>query len=98
MDIQRLRNMTTGRLHTEIEHVYQDMEFFIGEQGLFTHMLPNMHRAISPWLKEQFPDPRLWDGEYDTTHVGEIEAAPMDAEAKHAAMERYAALPSPLFA
>lgn len=97
MDIQRLRNLTTGRLHTEVGHVYQDMEFFTGEPGLFTHMLPNMWRAIEPWLREQFPDPRLWDGAYDTTHTGEIEAYPMDAEAKQAAMQRYAALPNPLF-
>ncbi len=25
MDIQRLRNLTTGRLHTEMAHIYQEL-------------------------------------------------------------------------
>lgn len=97
MEIQRLRNLTTGRLHTEIGHVYQDIEFFTGEAGIFTHMLPNAHRAAEPWLKEQFQDPRLWDGAYDVTHTGQVEAHPMDDEAKKAFFVRYAALQNPLF-
>ena len=30
MDIQRLRNLTTGRLHTEMGHIYEDLELITG--------------------------------------------------------------------
>ena len=94
MDTQRLRNLTTGRLHTEVSYIYQDLEYLSGMGSLFTHMLPNVARAMEPWLKEKVTDPRYWDGEYDTTHTGEYDIAPMNAEEKEAMLERYATLPS----
>ena len=30
MDIQRLRNLTTDRLHTEMEHFYTDLGALVG--------------------------------------------------------------------
>jgi len=95
MDIQRLRNLTTGRLHTEIGHVYEDIEFFTGQRGVMTHMLPNANRALEPWLREQFDDPRLWDGAYDVTHTGDVEARAMDDAERAAFLARYRALPHP---
>ena len=96
MNIQRLRNLTTGRLHTEVGHVYEDLEAIIGERGLMTHMLPRAITAVEPWLREHVTDPRFWDGEYDTTHTGEYEL-PNPTDADRAAMfERYIALPNPL--
>jgi len=73
MDIQRLRNLTTGRLHTDIGFVYQDLELLTGAKGLMTHMLPRVLQAIEPWLRETIKEERFWDGEYDTTHVGEYD-------------------------
>ena len=96
MDIQRLRNITTGRLHTKMEHIYQDLGFIVGDDGLMTHMLPRVARAIEPWLREQVTDPRFWDGEHDTTHTGEYPLRAMDPEENKAALERYAAMPNPL--
>lgn len=96
MNIQRLRNLTTGRLHTEMGHIYEDLGAITGEQGLMTHMLPRAMTAVEPWLREHVTDPRLWDGEYDTTHTGEIEL-PVPTEADRAEMfERYKAQPNPL--
>lgn len=96
MDIQRLRNLTTGRLHTEIGHVYEDLEIITGEKGLMTHMLPRAARSVEPWLREHATDPRLWDGEYDTTHTGEY-ALPEPTDADRSEMfERYKAQPNPL--
>lgn len=95
MNIQRLRNLTTRRLHTEMGHIYEDLGLITGETGLMTHMLPRAMRAVEPWLREQVPDPRFWDGEYDTTHTGEFELpTPSDADRK-AMFERYAAMPNP---
>ena len=97
MDIQRLRNLTTGRLHTKMEHIYQDLGFIIGDDGIMTHMIPRVMRAIEPWLREQVKDPRFWDGEYDTTHTGDYPLRAMTPEENKAALERYAAMPNPLF-
>lgn len=94
MDIQRLRNLTTGRLHTKMEHIYEDIALITGEDGVMTHQLPNACRAMEPYLREKVTDARFWDGEYDTTHTGEIDVPPMDDAAKKAMWERYGAMPS----
>ncbi len=96
MDIQRLRNLTTGRVHTNIGHFYEDLETITGQGGLMTHMLPRVARAVEPWLREHITDPRFWNGEYDPTHVGEI-ALPESTQQDRAEMfERYKAQPNPL--
>jgi len=94
MDIQRLRNLTTGRLHTKMEHIYEDIALITGEGGVMTHQLPNANRALQPYLREKVTDAMFWDGEYDTTHTGEIYVPTMDEEAKKAMWERYGALHS----
>lgn len=96
MDIQRLRNLTTGRLHTSIDCVYQDIEYLTGEKGVMTHMLPRALRALEPYLREKVPDARFWQDSYDTTHIGEVDVPPMDAAAKAEFWKRYAAQPNPL--
>ena len=96
MDIQRLRNLTTGRLHTKIECVYEDLEFITREGGIMTHMIPRVMRAIEPWLREKVGDERFWDGQYDVTHTGEFTLEPMSVEENAAAMLRYSEMPNPL--
>jgi hypothetical protein len=96
MDIQRLRNLTTGRLHTEVGHIYQDIELLVGEQGVMTHMLGNCCRALEPYLRQVAPDPRLWDGAYDPGHTGTIEVPAMNAQQQSEFWARFQALPSPL--
>lgn len=96
MDIQRLRNLTTGFLHTEIGHVYEDLGEITGAKGLMTHMLPRAMRAVKPWLRDNVTDPRFWDGKYDPTHTGEIDI-PVPTKADRDLMfDRYAAQPNPL--
>lgn len=97
MDIQRLRNLTTGRLHTKMEHIYQDLGFIVSDDGLMTLMLlPQVIRAIEPWLREQVTDARFWNGEHDPTHTGEYPVRAMTPEENAAALRRYAAMPNPL--
>jgi len=96
MDIQRLRNLTTGRLHTEIAHVYEDLGIITGELGLMTHMLPRALRAAEPWLREHVTDPRFWDGQHDPAHTGEIDLPVSSAEDRRQMFERFAAQPNPL--
>ena len=96
MDIQRLRNLTTGRLHTEMGHIYEDLEWITGEQGLMTHMLPRVMTAVEPWLREHVADARFWEDEYDTSHTGELELPEPTKEDRAAMFERYKAQPNPL--
>lgn len=96
MDIQRLRNLTTGRLHTEIGHIYEDLETITGERGLMTHMLPRAAQAVEPWLREHVTNVRFWDGEYDTTHTGEYPLPEPTADDRRAMFDRYKAQPNPL--
>lgn len=96
MDIQRLRNLTTGRLHTQMDHIYQDLELLTGEPGIMTHMIPRVMRAVEPWLREQVKEPRFWDGEFDTEHTGEIDLPTPSVEDRKAMFERFAAMPNPL--
>lgn len=94
MDIQRLRNLTTGRLHTKMEHIYEDIGLLTGVDGVMTHMLPNACRALEPYLREKLMDARFFDGEYDTTHTGEVDVPPMDDAARESMWKRYGAMPS----
>lgn len=96
MDIQRLRNLTTGRLHTKMDDIYQDIEWLTGANGIMTHMLPRAVTALEPFLREQAPDDRYWQDEYDTTHTGTIDIRPLSAEEMGEFWKAYAAMPNPL--
>jgi len=96
MQIQRLRNLTTGLLHTKIQHIYEDLEAITGEAGLMTHMLPNVMTAVTPWLREHVTDERFWDGKHDALHTGKIELPEPTAEDRAAMFERFRQLPNPL--
>ena len=98
MDIQRLRNLTTGRLHTEIGDVYQDIETIVGESGIMTHMLPRAARALEPYLRKFALDDAFWFDVYDPTHIGEIDIPPMNNEEREEFWQRYSVLPSPFSA
>jgi|LakMenEpi03Aug12_release.lakeMendotaPanAssembly.Ray.scaffolds.fasta_scaffold144479_3 hypothetical protein len=93
---QRLRNLTTGRPHTEMQHIHEDLELITGESGFMTDMLPRMSRAVEPWLRQHVTDPKFWDGKYDPSHVGEYPLPEPTAEDRKAMMESYLAQPNPL--
>ena len=96
MDIQRLRNLTTGRLHTDISCIYEDLGWITGQDGLMTHMLPRAMNAVEPWLREHVADPKFWEDEYDITHTGEFLLPEPTEEDQKAMAERYFDQPNPL--
>lgn len=96
MEAQRLRNLTTGRLHTEMGHIYQDLEYITGMDGLFTHMVPNTMRAVEPWLQDKVTAPEYWDGQYDIHHEGDYPLEPMNGIERQEMLERYSKLSGPL--
>lgn len=97
IDCQRLRNLTTGRLHTEMSHIYQDLEMFSGWDNLFTHQLPRVMKSLLPWLKEVVEDQRFWDGQYDVSHTGNVVVRMPTPEERAVFAVRYGQLPDPLF-
>lgn len=95
MDIQRVRNLTTDLLHTKIEHVYEDIEYIVGEKGIMTHMLPNANKALKKFLESRLNDPKFWDGKFDVNHVGEVDMKPLTEEEKKEFWDIYASYPHP---
>jgi hypothetical protein len=51
--VGKLRNITTGILHTNIGDVYKFIEDYTGEQGIMTHQLPSACEALTPILKRK---------------------------------------------
>ena len=96
MKIQRLRNLTTGHLHTNMGDIYEDIAAITGEDGIMTHQLPNAFRALLPWLKDKISDQRFFEDKHDPNHVGEFELPAMTPEEKGEFFQRFAKLPSPL--
>ena len=96
IDIQRLRNLTTGILHTEIGHVYEDIEELTGQRGIMTHMIPRAVRAMEPWLRSVVPDARFWDGKFDQSHTGSMMILSMTNEERAAMFGRFSDMPNPL--
>ena len=97
MDIQRLRNLTTNYLHTEVGYVYKDLEMITGQDGVMTHEIPNLLRAAKPWLRRVVTDERFWDNKYDPTHIGEFELPEPTEEDRQEMLKIYNELPDPLF-
>lgn len=95
IDSQRLRNLTTHRLHTKMDDIYKDLEWLYGVGGLMTHMLPNMLEAATPWLRKYVRDEKYWDSEYDVSHVETFILPDPLAPEREQMWDRYRALPSP---
>ena len=95
MKNQILRNLTTGRLNTEMSDVHEAFEFFIGDEFV-THQLPNALTALTPILKRKIKEGRYWDGEYDVDHKGEYEILPLNKDERDEFYKGYLTLPDPL--
>lgn len=96
MDIQRLRNLTTGRLHTDIGFIYEDLGIITGETGLMTHMLPRAMKAVTPWLRKNVTDPRFWDATHDPEHTGDFDLPTPTGDERREFAERFAGFENPL--
>ena len=95
MDKQRLRNLTTGILHTKMEHIYEDLEFITNQKGLMTHMLPNIMRAVKPWLRKQVTDKEYWDKKFSPKLQGSYLLQPMNRQEVDKMLVCYNTLPHP---
>ena len=91
MENQRLRNLTTRRLHTKMDDVYEDIEFLIGSV-VVTHQIPNVLAAMKPFLQEKLPEPIFWDGNHKPSHTGTTEIKPMNDVEKKAFLKKFGEL------
>lgn len=78
MEYQRVRNLTTGILHTSVDDVYKDIEYITGTPGVLTSQLGLAVELLSDWLKFHIEDQRFFDGKFDKTHIGELPLEPMN--------------------
>ncbi len=76
MNNQRLRNLTTSRLHTCIDDVYEDIKLLTGV-CIMTHQIPEMLELLQPYLKDRLSDVRFFDEKLDLYHIGHTNIEPM---------------------
>ena len=96
ISVLRLRNLTTGILHTKVEDIYTDLENITGETGLMTHMLPRVLNAITPFLKKHITDPIFWNNTFCPELTGEIEIPTPTVEERKIMFNIFKSLPNPL--
>lgn len=75
----KLRNMTTGRLHTEIGDVYKFIEEYTGEKGIMTHHIPSACPPIQTILKRHLSAEWFTD-EWIKTGLDEVVEIPYMTE------------------
>lgn len=73
----KLRNVTSGRLHTSIGDVYEFYTAYCGAEGIMTHHIPSAYKALLPILKnklsdEWFTDEWIKTGLEETVEVPEM--------------------------
>lgn len=52
----KLRNVTTGILHTSMDDVYKFFEEYLGSDGIMTHHIPSAQDALLPILKTKLTE------------------------------------------
>jgi hypothetical protein len=88
IDVQRLRTLTTGRLHTEhLWHCEDDIKAITGV-SIPTHQIPDALDALVPYLQRHLADSRFWNQAYDPLHVGEMDVPEMDEQEEGLFLQR----------
>lgn len=67
---QRIRNLTTGILHTDLNDVLTDLKKICGPGMTSPLSIELSRKAVLPWLRAQGLDDRFWIKRRDTTHTG----------------------------
>jgi len=77
--VQRLRNLTTRRLHTHIGDVCEDLETILATPIAIEEIAIGI-RAITPWLKKQDLPSTYWDDSKDQRNQSIYYLEDMSAE------------------
>ena len=79
----KLRNVTSGRLHTDIGDVYKFYEEYCGANGIMTHHIPIAYQALLPILKSKLSEEWFSD-EWIKTGLDEVVEVPEMTEEEKA--------------
>ncbi len=100
MDAQRLRQLTSGVLHTDMRHVLQDLAWFTNLGEPMTHQLPNVLDAVKPYLLQQLEElgekRDFVTPDYRPDIVGEVNIRPLKTGEAAAVLMRFGEMESPL--
>lgn len=91
MDIQRLRNLTTGIIHTKMCDACEDIDRIVGMAGSTEKYYWAICQAIKPYLIGVVSDARFWNEKLDRSHVGQVEIPVMTREDVAVFFKHYAA-------
>jgi hypothetical protein len=86
---QRLRSLTTGLVHTDMNDIMDDLRKILGSRVT----VPTIGAAIGsvrPWLQAQGLDKRFWVERRDTAHTGKTQL-PVPTAAERAEMKKHMA-------
>jgi len=81
----RLRNLTTGILHTKLLYVYDDIAYLVGDFharlgiALMSYQLGMSIRSLKPFLASRVPAD-FFEDVYNPKDVGEIEIEPLSEQ------------------
>lgn len=92
MDYQRIRNLTTGILHTRIGDVYEDIEYITRVSGIMTHQIPHALQAMSDWLKSKIQDSKFHESKFDPEHTGDMDLQTMNEEERQSFFNKFHSL------
>lgn len=73
---QRIRNLTTGIVHTKLVDMYLDIDRITGSP-IVTGRLGIALAELRPWLRKHIPDQQYWNVRRDLSHCGEVEIPAM---------------------
>ena len=87
----KLRNITSGILHTGIGDIYVFLEEYLDEKGIMTHQLPSACQALVNILKRKLPEEWFteeWIKDRDW-QVQEVEISDLTQEEKDEFWKEY---------
>jgi hypothetical protein len=79
MDIQRLRNLTTKKIHTNHLDMHQDIEI-ISRYYIFDHQTYAALDAIQSFLMKNITDDKFFENKVDKSHNGCYDIPSMNDE------------------
>ena len=91
MKYQRIRNLTTGLMHTNIRDIKEDIAYLVGAKYTSSATISKSNKALYPFLEARLSDRRFFNKTHDEEHTGDIEILPLDEVEMKLFVSRYKA-------
>lgn len=86
---QRLRSLTTGLVHTDVNDIMDDLRKILGSR-VTVPTIGSAMSSIRPWLQQQGLDKRFWVKRRDAAHTGKTQLPVPTADERAEMKERMA--------